>query len=164
MPRAAAIRPAGSFDPASATDSVILDFDGRHRRRILLRTAGGTDLLLDLPEAAHLRDGDGLLLDDGRIVRVAAAPEHLVEIRAGTPAELLRIAWHLGNRHLPTQLLSGALRIRTDHVIEAMVTGLGGWVAPVDAPFDPEGGAYGPASTHDHAHALNHGRHRHDHG
>lgn len=152
MKRFTAIVPAGHFDPASASDRVVLDYDSRHRRRIVLYGEAGTVVLLDLSEAAHLRDGDALRGEEGGLVLVAAAPERLVEIRAGSQAELIRIAWHLGNRHLPTQLLPDALRIRTDHVIEEMVRGLGGTVTAIEAPFDPEGGAYGHGAVHGHAH------------
>jgi urease accessory protein len=152
MKRFTAVVPAGRFDPAQASDRVVLDYDSRHRRRIVLYGEAGTVVLLDLSEAAHLRDGDVLKGEDDSLVLVAAAPERLVEIRAGSQAELIRIAWHLGNRHLPTQLLPDALRIRTDHVIEEMVRGLGGSIAHVEAPFDPEGGAYGHGAVHGHAH------------
>ncbi len=97
-------------------------------------------MLLDLPQAVRLRDGDGLELADGRVVRVVAQAEPLLEIHAHGPAELVRIAWHLGNRHLPVQLLGDRIRIRADHVIADMVHGLGGHAHAMDAPFDPEGG------------------------
>ena len=116
----------------------------------MLTTEAGAELLLDLPQAVRLRDGDGLLLDDGRIVRVAAKPEPLLEIHAHSPAELVRIAWHLGNRHLPVQLEGDRIRIRADHVIADMVHGLGGHARAIDAPFDPEGGAYAGGHHHHH--------------
>lgn len=139
---------AGAWEEALQTDRVRLDFDQRHRRRLMLRTEGGCDLLLDLPHAVHLREGDGLRTEQGGIVRVCARPEALLEIRAAPPV-LVRIAWHLGNRHLPVQLLDGAIRLRADHVIAAMAEGLGGVVREVEAPFDPEPGAYG-GHAHDH--------------
>ena len=107
---------------------MLIDFDRRHRRRILLRTEGGAEVLLDLPQAVRLRHGDGLVLDDGGVVRVCASPKPLLEIHAHDEGELVRIAWHLGNRHLPVQLLGDRIRIRADHVIEEMVEGLGGHV------------------------------------
>lgn len=152
MKRFTAVVPAGRFDPATTSDRVVLDYDSRHRRRIVLYGEAGTVVLLDLSEAAHLRHGDALKGEEGGLVLVAAAPERLVEIRAGSQADLIRIAWHLGNRHLPTQLLPDALRIRADHVIEEMVRGLGGTVTAVEAPFDPEGGAYGHGAVHGHSH------------
>ena len=147
--RAAAVLPAGTWsDPA--VDRVLIDWDRRHRRRILLRTEGGADLLLDLPQAVRLRGGDGLLLDGGGIVRVEARPEPLLELHAHSADALVRIAWHLGNRHLPVQLLDGRVRIRADHVIADMVRGLGGHVAELTAPFDPEAGAYAGGHHHHH--------------
>ncbi|MDR6287855.1 urease accessory protein [Inquilinus ginsengisoli] len=152
MKRFTAVVPAGRFDPAAVSDRVVLDFDSRHRRRIVLYGEAGTVVLLDLSAAVHLRHGDGLVAEDDSIVLVAAAPERLVEIQADSQAELIRIAWHLGNRHLPTQLLPDALRIRADHVIEEMVRGLGGTVIAIEAPFDPEGGAYGHGAVQGHSH------------
>ena len=154
--RAHHVLPAGGWDAGQETDRVLLDFDRRHRRRLLLRTEGGRDVLLDLPRAARLRDGDGLMLDGGGVVRVRAQPEPLLDIHAHDPAELVRIAWHLGNRHLPVQLLGARIRIRADHVIEGMVRALGGHVAAIEAPFDPEGGAYAGAHAHGHGHDHDH--------
>jgi len=139
--------PAGTWEPAREVDRVLLDFDHRHRRRIRLCTESGRELLLDLPDAVHLRQDDGLLLEQGGVVRVGARPEPLLEFCA-FPAALIRIAWHLGNRHLPVQFLDNRIRIRADHVIGAMVQKLGGDVHPVEAPFDPEAGAYSH-SEHD---------------
>lgn len=152
MNRATRILPAGDW-PGKATDTVVLDHDNRHRRRMTMKGEAGTDFLLDLAEATTLRDGDGLVLEDGRVIAVRAASEPLTEILAGDPAHLVRIAWHLGNRHLPTQLDGNRLLIRRDHVIEEMLIGLGASVRHVEAPFDPEGGAYGHG----------HGGHHHDH-
>jgi len=135
-------------------DRVLIDFDRRHRRRIVLRTVAGQDLLIDLPQAVRLRHGDGLVLDTGGIVAVEAQPEPLHDIHAHDAASLVRIAWHLGNRHLPVQLLGAHIRIRRDHVIADMVRTLGGHVHDVDAPFDPEAGAY--AGGHQHAHDDDH--------
>ncbi len=148
--RAGSVLPAGSWDAANARDRVLIDYDRRHRRRILLTTEAGGEVLLDLPHAMRLRDGDGLLLDGGGVVAVRARPERLAEIHAHDEAELVRIAWHLGNRHLPVQLMGERIRIRTDHVIEAMVELLGGHVEHVDAPFDPEAGAYAGGHAHRH--------------
>jgi urease accessory protein len=144
-------------------DTVVLDYDDRHRRRITMEGVGGLSFLLDLPEAIALRSGDAIRLADGRLVEVVGAPEPLAEIRAENAEHLLRLAWHLGNRHLPVQIANGKLRIRRDHVIEAMVEGLGGKVRSIEAAFDPEGGAYLQASHahHDHGH---HGHGHHDHG
>jgi urease accessory protein len=108
--------------------------------------------VVDLPHATVLADGDALRLDDGRLVAVVAAEEALAEVSCPEPARLARIAWHLGNRHLPMQIVGQALRIRRDHVIEDMLRRLGAAVTPVTAPFDPEGGAYGEGTTHGHHH------------
>jgi urease accessory protein len=145
--RADAVLPAGSWDPAAEVDRVLIDFDRRHRRRILLCTEQGREVLLDLPQAVRLRDGDGLAVE-GRVVRVCAKPEPLLEIHAHDAAAMVRIAWHLGNRHLPVQLSGDRIRIRTDHVIRDMVEGLGGHVEPIEAPFDPEAGAYAGGHHH----------------
>ena len=131
-----------------AADHVLVDFDRRHRRRLTLVTEGGAELLLDLPQATRLRDGDGLQTEDGCVIRVVAKPEPLLEITAHGPVELVRIAWHLGNRHLPVQLLGERIRIRADHVIADMVRGLGGHAEAMEAPFDPEGGAYAGGHHH----------------
>jgi len=159
---------------AAPADTVVLDFDDRHRRRMAMTGTRGLEFLLDLENAVALRGGDALVLEDGRLVEVVAAPEPLIEIRGTDPQHLVRVAWHLGNRHLPTQITARGLRIRRDHVIEAMVKGLGARVIEIEAPFDPEGGAYAggghahaPASDphghsgHDHA-AHGHGHHAHD--
>jgi urease accessory protein len=151
-------------------DTVVLDFDDRHRRRMAMTGTRGLEFLLDLEHAVALRGGDALVLEDGKLVEVVAAPEPLAEIRCADPQHLVRLAWHLGNRHLPTQIMAKALRIRRDHVIEAMVKGLGARVIEIEAPFDPEGGAYAagghghaPASDpHDHA-SHGHGDRQHHH-
>jgi urease accessory protein len=170
MLRADKVIPAGHWSGAPA-DTVVLDFDGRYRRRVTMTGVRGLEFLLDLTEAAMLRGGDGLRLEDGRVVEVVAEPEPLAEIRAADPLAMTRIAWHLGNRHLLTEMLPKSLRIRRDSVIEAMAEGLGARVIALEAPFNPEGGAYvkgesGAAEGHDHAHG--HGvsgeqSHRHDH-
>src|SRR5438874_11270594 len=162
-------------------DTVVLDFDDRHRRRMTMTGTRGLEFLLDLENATALRGGDALVLEDGRLIEVVAAPEPLLEIRGVDPLHLVRVAWHLGNRHLPTQIMQKGLRIRRDHVIEAMVKGLGARVIEIEAPFDPEGGAYAGAghghepeghadhaahdhSSHDHSnHRPHHDDHHHHH-
>lgn len=145
----------------AAVDTVVLDFDDRHRRRMAMTGTRGLEFLLDLETAVALRGGDALMLEDGRLIEVVAAPEPLIEIRGTDPGHLVRIAWHLGNRHLPTQIMAKGLRIRRDHVIEEMVKGLGARVIEIEAPFDPEGGAY--AAPHEAPHAHGHHGHGHDH-
>ncbi len=146
MKRASAIKHPDAWNPAEAIDLVVLDADQRYRRRVVLTGEGGTTFLLDLPRPVMLKDGDGLVLDDASIVRVVGRPEPLVEIVAATAQELARLAWHIGNRHMDVQVIGGKLRIRRDHVLEAMLLGLGAQLTPIEAPFDPEPGAYG----HDH--------------
>jgi urease accessory protein len=163
MIRATQVRGQCRWDEQPA-DTVVLDFDDRHRRRMAMTGTRGLEFLLDLENAVALRGGDALVLEDGRLVEVVAAPEPLVEIRGSDPQHLVRVAWHLG-----------------DHVIEAMVKGLGARLIEIEAPFDPEGGAYAgdghahaAGDTHDHAtHAHSshdhaghgHGHHHdHDHG
>jgi urease accessory protein len=149
--RASEIKTVGTWNLARAIDRVVLDADERHRRRITLTGEGGTTFLLDLPHATALKDGDGLVLEDGSIVRVAGKPESLLEISAASPHELARLAWHIGNRHTDVQIVGDKLRIRRDHVLEEMLRGLGARLTPVEAPFDPEQGAYGH-HHHDHGH------------
>ncbi len=154
MRRAIAVHTRGHWPDEAAVDTVTLAFLDRHRRRIRLVADTGTPFLLDLARAQHMSDGDGLELDNGSYIRVRAAAEPVIEIAAETTADLLRIAWHIGNRHLPLQALEDRLRIRADHVIAAMIEGLGGRIIWRDAPFDPEAGAYAGAGHnhpgHDH--------------
>jgi urease accessory protein len=142
MRRASEIKPAGAWKTADASDRVVLDAGDRRRRRIVLTGEGGTIFLLDLSRSVALRDGDALLLDDGAIVKVVGKPEPLVEISAASSNEFMRIAWHIGNRHVDVQIMDGKLRIRRDHVLEEMLRGLGARIAAIEAPFDPEPGAY----------------------
>ncbi|MGP0058484.1 MAG: urease accessory protein UreE [Beijerinckiaceae bacterium] len=164
MLRATKIKPPGTFDTPPA-DTIVLDFDARHRRRIALESTHGIEFLLDLADTLVLRNGDALVLDDGRLIEVVAAAEPLVEIRSSDPQSLTRLAWHLGNRHLPVEILPKSLRIRRDHVIEAMLAQLGGKLREIEAPFMPESGAYtghapeSPTKTH-----APHGHEHHDHG
>ena len=147
MQTVSGIADAGTWDRARAVDRVVLDAGDRVRRRIVLTTEGGRKLLLDFAEPMMLRDGDGLVLDDGSIVAVAGQPELLVEVSVKAPADLVRLAWHIGNRHTDIQFMDKSFRIRRDHVLEEMLNGLGAMAIPVDAPFDPE-----PAAPHGHHH------------
>ena len=128
----------------------MLDADDRQRRRIVLTGEKGTTWLLDLPHPVTLRDGDGLVLDDGSIVRVAGKAERLAEITAPTPLDFVRVAWHLGNRHADVQFVGDRMRIRRDHVLEDMVRGLGAHLTPIEAPFDPEPGGHPHGGEHGH--------------
>jgi urease accessory protein len=145
-------------------DRIVLDSGDRHRRRMAMRGVGGLAFLLDLPEPAVLDDGDALLLEDGRLVWVEAAPERLLEIRAPTDHALKRLIWHIGNRHIPAEIGADALWIAHDHVLAAMVEGLGGTATLVERPFRPEGGAYAGGHAQDHGHGHHHHHdHPHDH-
>ena len=158
--RAIAVKEAEAWSGATA-DTVVLDYDDRHRRRVSMQGTKGLGFLLDLPAATPLHGGDALVLEDGRLVEVVAAPEPLLEIRCEDPVHLARLAWHLGNRHVPTQVLARSLRIRHDHVLEDMLRGLGARIVEIEAPFDPEGGAYAAEhDRHDHSHhdGHHHGR------
>src|SRR5215471_11713277 len=121
MRRVSAIKPAGDWNVADCRDRVSLDADERHRRRAVLTAEGGMTFLLDLAQATVLHDGDALMLDDGSMVRVVGRPEALVEIAAGDAHALARLAWHLGNRHTEVEIVGERLRIRRDHVLEAML-------------------------------------------
>lgn len=170
IPRGRTHRPAGHWPTGKEAGSLTLDFDARHRRRIRLICDDGQDLLLDLPKAVAMADGDGLQLDDGRWLRIKAAAEVVVEVRHKDPNQLVRLAWHLGNRHLPTDVREQVLRIRPDHVIEQMLLGFGADLSREQVGFQPEGGAYGGhdhdlhdgfSQDHDHHHEGG-GHHRHD--
>ena len=160
MLRAAAVVRKPAVKAERVVDAVVLDHEGRHRRRLALKGEKGTEFLLDLEKAAVLNDGDALKLEDGSLVLVRAAPQSLLEIRAATPKRLMRIAWHIGNRHTPAEIGDDALWIEDDHVLVEMVRGLGAEVVRVERPFQPERGAYEAAEAHGHAHHD----HGHDHG
>jgi urease accessory protein len=160
MLRATAVVRKAAVKPDRVADMVVLDHEGRHRRRVALKGEGGLDFLLDLDKAVALDDGDAVKLEDGRLVQVRAAPQALLEIRAENPLRLMRVAWHIGNRHTPAEIGTDAIWIEDDHVVAEMVRGQGCTATPVERPFRPERGAYDHACGHDHGH---HG-HGHDHG
>jgi urease accessory protein len=158
-------KPAVKAD--KVVDAVVLDHDARHLRRSTFKAERGLEFLLDLQQAAVIEDGDALKLEDGRLVQVKAAAQRLVEITTGDPARLLRLAWHIGNRHAPAEIGTDAIYIEEDHVLVEMVRGLGAATRIVERPFKPERGAY-HHDSHDHAHDHgphhDHGHHGHDHG
>ncbi len=156
MLRATAIVRKLAVKAERIVDTVVLDHEERHRRRFTLTGLGGTEFLLDLQKPVPIKDGDALKLEDGGLVQVRAAPEALLEIRAENPTRLMRVAWHIGNRHTPAELGADALYIGVDHVLEEMVRGQGCLVTRVERPFEPERGAYEGGHGHDHGH--------HDHG
>ncbi|MCZ8042575.1 MAG: urease accessory protein UreE [Beijerinckiaceae bacterium] len=143
-------------------DTLTLDHDDRNRRRLALKADGGLDVLLDLEKATALGDGDAVKLEDGRLVLVKAAPQSLLEIKAENPLRLMRVAWHIGNRHTPAEITAEAIYIENDHVLAEMVRGQGCAMQEVMRPFQPERGAY----DHDHANCdhPSHAHGHHDHG
>jgi urease accessory protein len=161
MLRAVAVVRKPAVKRERVADTVTLDHEGRNRRRIALKGDKGLDFLLDLDKATTLSDGDAVKLEDGRLVEVKAAPQRLLEIRAENPLRLLRVAWHIGNRHAPAEVLADAIYIEEDHVLAEMVRGQGCTATPVERPFQPERGAYDHDCGHDHHH--DHGHHDHDH-
>jgi urease accessory protein len=160
MLRATEIIAAGAWKGAPA-DVVRLDYDKRTRWRITLIGTGGLEFLLDLAKTPVLRAGDGIRLDDGRVVAVEATPERLLEITCRDGRALARIAWHLGNRHLAAEIAARVIHIREDHVMADMVRGLGAEARIVSRPFNPEGGAYGEGAVHGHSHGHHHAAHEH---
>jgi urease accessory protein len=170
MERVEEIRPPGHWPSAEERDSITLAYHDRHRRRLRLVAERGTDFLLDLARTILLREGDGLRLSGGGYVRMRAADEPLLEIKATTPEALARLAWHLGNRHLPAEIGAKRILIHRDHVIAGMLRGLGAEVAEVTAPFNPESGAYAALGhpddhghEHEHEHGADHAHHGHRH-
>ena len=156
MIRATSIIRRDAVDEDRIVDVITLDHGDRHRRRIMLNADGGTSFLLDLDRADVLEDGDAIRLESGWLVAVKAAPERLVEIRTPDPLELLTLAWHIGNRHVPAEITRDAIYIAYDHVLVDMLKGLGAKVAIVERPFRPVRGAY-------HHHEQG-GGHHHGHG
>lgn len=156
MIRATKVIRAGHWSGVPA-DAVLLPYDDRHRRRFAMKGERGLEFLLDLSEATALRHGDGLVLEDGRIVEVRARPEALLVVTAKDAHHLARLAWHLGNRHVPAAIEAEKILIRPDHVLAEMLAGLGAEVAAIEEPFDPEGGAYAQGGGHGHGHGYSHG-------
>jgi len=144
LPSARTLHRAGGW--SGADDSVTLDYAGRILRRKRLVSDSGLSFLVDLPQATALNHGDAFQLGDGRLVRVAAAKEALYAVYG----DLARLAWHVGNRHTPCQIEADRLLIQRDHVLRDMLSGLGARVDEIEAPFTPEGGAYGHGRTHAH--------------
>ena len=161
MARVVKIVAAAAGDSRPIIDSVILTPEQRRAPHGGVTGVKGTRVEFDLAEPVALRMGDLLLLDDGNLVEVLAEPEPLIEARAKDLTALARLAWHLGDRHVPVQLFSNRLRVRRDAAIEALLTRLGAKIVAIEAPFDPEGGAY-IASAHTHRHGHDH-HHDHDH-
>ena len=156
--RATRILAAGDRRDRPVVDTVILDYAQRSAQKSAVTGVKGGAFEIDLAQSARLRTDDLLLLEDGGLVEVVAAAEPLIEARAADVAGLARLAWHLGDRHVPVQVLPNRIRAQRDAAIEALLKALGAKVTAIEAPFEPEGGAYESSHAYDHAH------HDHDHG
>jgi urease accessory protein len=163
MPRATRVLNPAERNDRLIVDTVILDYSQRSAQKITVTGVKGGAIEIDLHVPARLRTDDLLLLDDGGLVEVVAAPEPLIEARAGDVAGLSRLAWHLGDRHIPIQVLPNRIRARRDAAIEALLASLGAKVSLIEAPFEPEGGAYAQSHGHDHHHDHAHDHHGHSH-
>lgn len=165
MPRATIVLAAADRHDRPVIDTVILDYAQRSAQKITVTGVKGGAFEIDLRQPARLRTDDVLVLEDGSLVEVVAAPEPLIEARAADLAALSRLAWHLGDRHVPVQVLPNRIRARRDAGVEALLKSLGAKVAMIEAPFEPEGGAYASSHghDHDHGHAHDHHGHHHDH-
>jgi len=162
MARVVKIVAPGAAAGKPTIDTVILTPEQRRAPRGSVTGVKGTRVDFDLAEPVALRMGDLLLLDDGNLVEVVAEPEPLIEARAQDLTALARLAWHLGDRHVPVQLFPNRLRVRRDPAIEALLARLGAKTVAIEAPFDPEGGAYA-AGAQGHHRAHGHDHHDHDH-
>jgi urease accessory protein len=168
FPRAVSVLPAGKAGTTLPSGRAILAHDERHLRRRAIELADGSKVLVDLPEPVALNDGDRLVLEDGGHIEIIAAPEEVYDIRARDGVHLAELAWHIGNRHLAASIEAGRILILRDHVIKAMLEGLGATVTDVSEPFKPVRGAYsghgGQSHDHGHAHAHSHAEaHSHSH-
>jgi urease accessory protein len=170
FPRATSVAAADAAGQAVPFDVAVLPHDERHLRRRVIELAHGDKILVDLPESVMLGHGDRLLLEDGRQVEIIAGDEDVYDIRARDSVHLAELAWHIGNRHLAAAIEADRILILRDHVIKAMLEGLGAKVTDVVEPFTPVRGAYSGHGSHDHhdhghEHDHSHGRdHDHHHG
>ena len=133
---------------AAAVEQLKLPFDLRQKSRLRTRLVSGEEAWLMLPRGDILRGGDRLLAADGRVVEVVSEAEQVLHVTCTDATALARAAYHLGNRHVPVQVGDGFLRIAADHVLAEMLRGLGASLAPLQAPFEPEAGAYGGGHHH----------------
>ena len=163
MPRVTSVLGPGHRRDRPVVDTVILDYAQRSAQKITVTGVKGGTIEIDLQQPAGLRTDDLLLLDDGTLVEVVAAPESLIEARTTDVAAMARLAWHLGDRHVPVQLLANRIRARRDAGVEALLASLGAKVTLIEAPFEPESGAYASSHGHDHD-DHDHDHHGHAHG
>lgn len=160
MQRAISVVRKAAVKQDRVVETLTLDHEDRNRRRVALKGDGGRDILLDLDKPTALNDGDAVKLEDGSLVLIRAAAQKLIEITAENPLRLMRVAWHIGNRHTPAEITTDAIYIEHDHVLAEMIRGQGCTMSEVERPFQPERGAY----DHDHANCgHDHGHHHHDH-
>ncbi len=166
MPRIVKVLAAERADGITIVDTVVLNLEERRLQRGAFVGASGTRYDIELVEPVLLRMGDVLLTEEGRLVEVVAEAEPLIEVRSRDIDELARLAWHLGDRHVPVEVFMHRLRLRRDPAIERMLAALGVKVVAIEAPFNPEGGAYliAPMVGHVHHHHDHppHHHHRHD--
>ncbi|MGX5829523.1 urease accessory protein UreE [Mesorhizobium sp. 43Arga] len=164
FPRAVSVLSAGEAGTVTPSGRTVLAHDERHLRRRAIELSDGSKVLVDLPEPVALNDGDRLVLEDGGHVEIIAAPEEVYDIRARDGVHLTELAWHIGNRHLAAGIEADRIVILRDHVIKAMLEGLGATVREVSEPFKPVRGAYSGGHDHGHAHAHSHAEaHSHSH-
>ncbi len=165
MLRATSVIRKAAVKQDKVIETLTLDHEDRNRRRVALRGDGGQEILLDLDKPTALNNGDAVKLEDGRLVLIKAAPQRLLEIRAENPLRLMRVAWHIGNRHTPAEITTDAIYIEADHVLAEMVRGQGCAMSEVERPFQPERGAYDHGHHgHDHHGHDHHGHDHHAHG
>ena len=165
MQRATSVVRKAAVKQDRVVETLTLDHEDRNRRRVALKGDGGQDILLDLDKPTGLNDGDAVRLEDGSLVLIRAAAQTLIEIRADNPLRLMRVAWHIGNRHTPAEITADAIYIENDHVLAEMVRGQGCIMAEVSRPFQPERGAYDHGHAHDDGCGCGHDHgHHHDHG
>jgi urease accessory protein len=162
MPRATSVQPAAQRKGGTVIDTLILPYAQRQMKQGFVFGVKGICIEIDLAEGARLRTDDALVLDNGELVEIVAEAEPLLEVRTPDLAALARLAWHLGDRHVPVQILERRLRLARDPAMELLIQSLGAKIAMIDAPFEPEGGAYEAAQEHGHQdHLPGHGHHHH---
>jgi urease accessory protein len=169
MPRATKILRAGEPRAAAATDTLILDFDKRQAKQGFFFTGKGTCIEFDFAEPPALATDDALVLDDGALIEIVADAEQLIEARIPDAAVLARMAWRLGDRHVPVQFFANRLRLRRNPEVEALLAGVAAKLTPLTAPFEADGASthagHDHHHDHDHGHSHDHGHdHHHDHG
>jgi urease accessory protein len=160
MPRAIAILRAGQKHSGDIIDTLLLDYEARRAPSGICSGLKGTQIEIALSNSAPIATDDCFVLDDGRLIEIVARPEPLLEVRAADVASIARLAWHLGDRHIPAQLHERRIRVRRDEATQKLLNALAASVVAIEAPFEPEGGAYSDGGHHHH---HDHSHHDHDH-